>query len=277
MDFKSATAHGQRFVFSDSGEGPVVVLIHGFPDTPMGWDKTSKALNSAGFRTIVPYLRGYHPDTIVHGRRYDGETIAQDTLRLLDAVEVDRAVLVGHDWGAAVSYRAAAAGRERVRAVCGVAIPHPAMIERSPSLLWRGRHFITLRVPSGPWLARRNDFAYLDTLMRRWAPYWSGPEREQTLADVKEAFADPRVLEGALGYYRDASPGEGLGRLTQPGLVIGGTTDLIDVDAFTRSAEKFDGPCEVVIAEGAGHWPHREAEALVHERLIAFLRGLPEE
>jgi pimeloyl-ACP methyl ester carboxylesterase len=276
MEFKSATAHGQHFVFSDSGEGPVVVLIHGFPDTPMGWDGTRQALNAAGYRTIVPYLRGYHPDTIVHGRGYDGERIAEDALRLLDAVEVQRAVLVGHDWGAAVSYRAAAADTDRVRAVCGVAIPHPAMIERSPGLLWRGRHFVTLRVPSGPWLARRNDFAYLDTLMRRWAPRWSGSEREQTLADVKGAFADPRVLEGALGYYRDASPGEGLGRLSQPALIVGGTTDIIEVEAFERSKEKFDGPCEVVIAEGAGHWPHREASALFQERLISFLQGLPD-
>lgn len=277
MDFKSATAHGQRFLFSDSGEGPVVVLIHGFPDLPRGWKETCKSLNSAGFRTIVPYLRGYHPETIVHGRGYGGETIAEDALRLLDAAEVDRAVLVGHDWGAAVSYRAAAAAPDRVRALCGVAIPHPAMIERSPGLLWRGRHFITLRVPSGPWLARRNDFAYIDTLIRRWAPRWSGPEREQTLADVKLAFADPRVLEAALGYYRDASPGEGLGRLSQPALIVGGTTDIIDVEAFNRSREKFDGPCEVLIAEGAGHWPHREAAELFQGRLIAFLNGLPEE
>lgn len=275
MDFKSATAHGQRFLFTDSGEGPAVVLLHGFPDTPGGWDATRDALNAAGYRTIVPYLRGYHPDTIVHGRRYRGEEIAQDAVRLLDAAELDRAVLVGHDWGAAVSYRAAAAAPERVRAVCGVAIPHPGKIERSAGLLWRGRHFVTLRLPSGRWLARRDDFAYLDTLMRRWAPRWSGPQREQTLAAVKRAFADPRVLDAALGYYRDAAPGERLGLLSQPALIVGGTTDIIDVDAFTGSREKFTGPCEVVIADGAGHWPHREAPGLFQERLIGFLNRLP--
>ena len=71
----TATAHGQRFVFTDSGSGPLVVLFHGFPDTPNGWADTAQALNAAGYRTVVPYLRGYHPDTIVPGRRYGGAEI----------------------------------------------------------------------------------------------------------------------------------------------------------------------------------------------------------
>jgi len=55
---------------------------------------------------------------------------------------------------------------------------------------------------------------------------------------------------------------------------VGGTADLLDPQTFTRSREAFDGPCEVVIADGAGHWPHREARALFEERLVAFLAGL---
>ena len=70
MDVTSASAHDQRFVYTDSGEGPLVVLFHGFPDTPQGWADTRDALNDAGYRTVVPYLRGYHPDTIVPGRGY---------------------------------------------------------------------------------------------------------------------------------------------------------------------------------------------------------------
>ena len=271
----SASAYGQRFVYSDTGEGPLVVLLHGFPDTPRGWESTRGALNDAGYRTIVPYLRGYHPDTIVPGRAYGAPETSEDAVRLLDAVGAERAVLVGHDWGASIAYRAAALAPERVRALCAVAIPHPRLLARSLGLLWRGRHFITLRLPSGPWLARREDFAYLDTLMRRWAPNWSGPEREQSLADVKRCFADPQVLRAALGYYRDASLGEDLAAIAQPALVVGGTTDIIDTQAFTRSPEVFEGPCEVLICEGAGHWPHREDEAGFQARLTAFLASLP--
>jgi pimeloyl-ACP methyl ester carboxylesterase len=275
MDFKTASAHGQTFRFCDSGEGPAVVLIHGFPDTPMGWEDTRLALNAAGFRTIVPYLRGYHPETIVAGRAYGGKEIGEDAIRLLDALELERAVLVGHDWGASVVYRAGAMAPERARAICAVAIPHLRLLGRSPALLWGGRHFITLRLPSGPWLARRSDFAYLDVLMRRWAPNWSGAAREATLADAKQAFSDPRVLEGAISYYRAVSPRDGLGRIQVPGLVVGGTTDIVPPALFSRSGEFFDAPCDVLIADGAGHWPHRERSAAFHERLLAFLTGLP--
>jgi pimeloyl-ACP methyl ester carboxylesterase len=276
MDFKTATAHGQTFRFCDSGQGPPVVLFHGFPDTPMGWEDTRLALNAAGFRTIVPYLRGYHPDTIVPGRSYGGNEISEDAIRLLDALELERATLVGHDWGASVVYRAAATAPERVRAICPVAIPHLSLLKPSPSLLWGGRHFITLALPSGPWLARRDDFKYLDVLMRRWAPTWSGPDRDATLADVKQAFADPKVLDGAISYYRDVSRRDDLGRISVPALVVGGTTDIVPAELFSRSAELFDAPCEVLIADGAGHWPHRERAEQFHERLRAFLAGLPD-
>jgi pimeloyl-ACP methyl ester carboxylesterase len=274
VDSTSTTAHGQRFVYADSGEGPLVVLLHGFPDTPDGWAGTRDALNGAGYRTVIPYLRGYHPDTIVAGRGYGGDEIGEDAVRLLDAIGADRAVLVGHDWGAAITYRAAELEPERVRAICAVAIPHPRLLKPSPALLWRARHFLTLRLPTGSWLARRRDFAYIDTLIRRWAPNWSGPERDACLREVKACFADPRVLDAALGYYRDASRGAGA-QLSQPALIVGGTTDIVDTEAFTRSQEAFDGPCDVLVADGAGHWPHRESAAVFEPRLLAFLAGLP--
>jgi pimeloyl-ACP methyl ester carboxylesterase len=269
----TASVDGQQFVFADAGEGPLVVLLHGFPDTPNGWMPAAAVLNEAGYRTVVPYLRGYHADTIVPGRRYRGEDIAQDPIRLLDALEEETAVLIGHDWGAAITYRAAALAPERIRAVCAVAIPHPRLLKPSLKLAWDGRHFVTLRLPTGRWLARRNDFAYIDALMRRWAPSWSGPSRDATLRDVKAAFADPRVLDGALAYYRDFSR-EGLGRLSQPALIVGGAQDIVPVEAFTRTPEAFEGQCDVLIVDGAGHWPHREDAEQFQGRLLAFLKGL---
>jgi pimeloyl-ACP methyl ester carboxylesterase len=250
-------------------------LFHGFPDTPTGWAGQAAALRAAGYRTVVPYLRGYHPDTIVPGRRYGAREIGEDAINLLDAIGAEQAVLVGHDWGASVVYRAAVLAPERVRGICAVAIPHLGLLGRSPALLWRARHFVTLALPTGAWLARRRDFAYLDVLMRRWAPRWSGPEREAALAEVKRCFADERVLDGALSYYRHASPGEGLANVPCLGLVVGGTTDILDPDLFRRSPERFDASCEVMIIDGAGHWPHREASEQFSERLMAFLGGLP--
>ena len=271
--FRRASAHGQTFVYRVSGDGPLVVLLHGFPDTPGGWDGTVAALNSAGYRTVVPYLRGYHPETIVPARGYGREEIATDAIRLLDALGEPNAVLVGHDWGAAITYAAAARAPDRVRAICAVAIPHPNTLKPTLPLLWGGRHFFTLPLPTGGWLTRRNDFAYLDTLMRRWAPNWSGPDREQTLRDVKQAFRDPAVLDGALAYYRAQRPGAAP-RISQRALIVGGTSDIVPPALFRQTPSHCDGPCEVVILEGAGHWPHREQAQLFEERLGTFLDRL---
>jgi pimeloyl-ACP methyl ester carboxylesterase len=272
-DFRRASAHGQTFVFRDSGQGPLVVLLHGFPDTPHGWNGTAAALNAAGYRTVVPYLRGYHRETLVLGRGYGREEIAQDPIRLLDALGEQNAVIVGHDWGAAITYAAAALPSDRVRAVCAVAIPHPNTLKPTLSLLWGGRHFLTLGLPTGAWLTRRSNFAYVDTLMRRWAPRWTGADRDATLREVKEAFADPAVLDGALSYYRAPRPGSAP-RLTQPALIVGGTTDVVPPALFHETPSYCDGPCEVLIIEGAGHWPHRENAEKFEQGLKAFLDGL---
>jgi pimeloyl-ACP methyl ester carboxylesterase len=275
LQFRRASAGGQTFVYRDSGEGPLVLLFHGFPDTPSGWSGTQAALNASGYRTVVPYLRGYHPETIVPGRGYGREKISEDPVRLLDALGEDSAVIVGHDWGAAITYGAATVAPERVRAICTVAIPHPSTLKPSLSLLWGARHFVTLRVPTGNWLARRAHFTYLDTLMRRWAPNWTGADRDATLRDVKQAFSDPVVLDGALAYYRAQRPG-GAPRITQPALIVGGTTDIVPTQLFEQTHSYCEGPCEVLIIDGAGHWPHRENPPLFEQRLTAFLDALGE-
>lgn len=273
LAFRRASADGQTFVYRDSGDGPLVVLLHGFPDTPGSWNGTAAALNAAGYRTVVPYLRGYHPETIVPGRGYGRQEISEDAIRLLDALGERTAVLVGHDWGAAITYGAATAAPDRVRAICAVAIPHPNTLKPNLSLLWGGRHFLTLALPTGAWFTRRDDFAYLDTLMSRWAPRWTGADRDATLRDVKAAFSDPAVLDGALSYYRSQRPG-GAPRLTQPALIVGGTTDVVSPTLFQQTPSYCEGPCEVQIIEGAGHWPHRENAELFERHLTAFLDGL---
>src|SRR3954471_1532391 len=96
VEATTATVHGQRFVFSDSGTGPLVVLLHGFPDTPAGWAPAAAALHRADYRPVGPSLRGCPPDTIGPGRGYSGDEIAEDAVRLLDAVGAEQAVLVGH-------------------------------------------------------------------------------------------------------------------------------------------------------------------------------------
>jgi pimeloyl-ACP methyl ester carboxylesterase len=269
------TDDGQRFVFVESGEGPLAVLLHGFPDTPHGWHRIADALAQAGFRVVRPWLRGYHPDTIVPGRPYDAATIARDPIALLDALGERDALLVGHDWGAAITYGAATLHPDRVRAIVPIGIPHPSVLPRSPAALWAVRHFFALKMPWAERSVRRRDFAYLDTLYRRWSPNWDGPERERSLADAKAAFADPRSLSGALDYYRALSlrPSPEVSRPPATrALVVGGDADL-DAGLYERTAEILGEGSETMLVHGAGHWAHREGEDAFIARLVEFARA----
>lgn len=278
MEFHTITAgDGRRFVVSQAGDGPDVVLLHGFPDTPHSFSELQAALVLAGWRVTVPWLRGYHPDTIVAGRGYDPETLGGDGLALLDAIGAQQAVIVGHDWGALIAYVAATLAPGRLRGMVTLAIPHPSLLQRTPASLWGARHFIGLKLPWAAAAVKRNDFAYLDTLYRRWAPNWSGPERESSILHVKEAFSSNSALEGALDYYR-ALPLGGSRLLEEPppvpGLIVGGTADLVDAKLFTATASLLPEPSRAMIVERAGHWPHREDAPAVVPEIVGFLAEL---
>jgi pimeloyl-ACP methyl ester carboxylesterase len=278
VEFRTISGGGQRYVISQRGEGPDVVLLHGFPDTPYSWSQIATALVGAGWRVTVPWLRGYHRDTIVPGRRYDAETLGRDGLGLLDAIGVSRAVLVGHDWGALVTYVAATLAPDRVRAIVTSGIPHPSVLRRTPSALWAVRHFLALKLPWATRSCRRNDFAYFDRLYRRWSPEWSGPEREETLRRAKQALSSPATLDGAVAYYRDLSFGglpPGIDRVPPvPGLIIGSDHAIGERALYTRTAELLAPLSRALIVPGAGHWPHRENSAVVIPELLGFLAQL---
>ena len=258
---------------SSAGTGPDVVLLHGYPDTPHSWADFEPALVEAGWRVSVPWLRGYHPESIVPGLPYDPETFADDVIDLLDAIEAPRAVVIGHDWGALAAYAAAARAPEKVMAIVPIGLPHPAFLNRSPRGLWAARHLFRHKLPGAERITRRRDFAHLDMLYRRWSPSWSGPDRDRTLAAAKDAFAAPGTLDAALGYYRDlplsGSPVfESIPEV--PGLIVGGTEDGGDPSGYGRTADAMPEPSRALVVEGTGHWPHREATEKVLPEVVAF-------
>jgi pimeloyl-ACP methyl ester carboxylesterase len=273
MEFRTISSGAQPFVVSQEGEGPDVVLLHGFPDTPHSFAQLQSALVDAGWRVTVPWLRGYHPDSIVAGRPYDAETLGRDALALLDAIGAPRAVVVGHDWGALIAYVAATLAPERVRGMVTMAIPHPSLLQRTPASLWAARHFLGLKLPWAARTVRRNDFAYLDTLYSRWAPNWSGAERDDALRLAKQALTPPATLEGAIDYYRALALG-GSRLLDDPppvaGLIVGGTADIVDAQLFTATAALLPAPSRTLMVDRAGHWPHRENASAVVPEIVNF-------
>ena len=177
IEWREASAGGQTFRYVDSGEGPLVLLLHGFPDLPTGWDSIRARLNGAGFRTVAPYLRGYHPATL-SDRGFDTSDQADDVALLLDALGEATAVVVGHDWGADATYSSATKHPERVTKMVALGIPHPMTLKPSLGAAWAGRHFVYFKFPWAQATARLFGLRMVGRLYRRWAPSWRGQVRD---------------------------------------------------------------------------------------------------
>lgn len=264
-------ANGVRFAYFEEGSGPLVLMLHGFPDTPHTWDAARPALAAAGFRVVTPFTRGYAPTEAPAEDAYDSDTLGRDALALIAALGEEKAFLVGHDWGASAAYSAAGLAPERLRMLVTIAIPHPASLIPTPSSLWALRHFLTLSRPGAAARIRAGDYAYIDELVQRWSPAWKVPAAETDA--VKEAFRQPGCLEAALGYYRALRPWPTPGhkkRVRVPAAAFAGTGDILPISAYVRARDRYADRYEVITMPG-GHFMHREHPEIFVENLARVL------
>lgn len=264
-------ANGVRFAYFEQGTGPLVLLLHGFPDTPHTWDDLLPRLAARGYRAVAPFMRGYRP-TAIPERDTDMETLARDALGIIDALGETSAVVVGHDWGATAAYGAASIAPEKVRKLFTLAIPHPTGMRRTPRTVWGLRHFVENKMPGAASRFAKNDFAKLRAIYKRWSPDWAPTDAE--LAPVRECFADHASLDAALGYYRAlrfSVPPHLRKRIAVDTVVFAGSGDTLlrRVD-YERARPIFDRGYVIEELPG-GHFLHREHPDAFAERLMAHL------
>lgn len=291
-----------RFSADVQGEdaSEAVLLIHGFPDTYQTFRRQSAALNDAGFRTIAPMLRGYEPSSQHPANDYHMLKIAEDVLAWLDDLNIERAHLVGHDWGAIIAYAATARFPERVRSLTLLAVPgireyltclvqHPGQFKNSWYMFLFQLPFIAHNS------LRADDLALIERLWADWSPGWTDSddldletlkERGDRIAEVKHAFRQPGVVEAAIAYYRslfDFITPAGLksfrtllGKITVPTLAITGANDgCLDTRMFDTmvGTENYSGGLRVERLADAGHWLHLEQPESVNRLLLEFLQA----
>lgn len=264
-------ANGLRFATLQEGEGPLVLLMHGFPDTAHTWDHVRPALAAAGYRAVSPFMRGYAPSEKPDGDAYTPRDLGTDVLALIEALGYDKAVLVGHDWGASACYAAAHLGPERVARLVTIAIPHPRTLKPSLGTVWKVRHFFAFKLPGAVRRFKRRDFAAVNTLYKRWSPAWDAPESEFEAA--KNAFAAPGCADAAIGYYRCLSfkPVPFMREpLEMPTLCFAGETDIIAPQAYDKAKWMFKGDYRIERLPG-GHFMHRESPQEFTDKLLAYL------
>src|ERR1700751_2925772 len=263
--------NGLNFAYLEEGSGPLVLMLHGFPDTAHGWDDLRPRIAAKGYRAVSPSMRGSHPTAIPH-RHTDQETLARDPLALIEALGARDAIVIGHDWGASAAYGAAALGPDRVKKLFVIGIPHPATLKPTLKQLWGARHFAAYKLPGAPNRFARNDFAALPAICRRWSPTWNPDPKE--FDAVRACFSNRASLNAAFGYYRKLSPVPSASlraRITVPVVAFAGLDDpMVPPSDYRGAARMFDGEYLVEEVRG-GHFMHREHPGAFAERLLKHL------
>jgi epoxide hydrolase 4 len=272
-----------RLHYVEAGEGPLVLLLHGFPQFWYQWRHQIPALIEAGFRVVAPDMRGYNLSDKPPGvRAYRVELLARDVERLILACGEQTAEVVGHDWGAIAAWIAAMRHPERVGKLAILNVPHPARFLEgllSPMQLLRSSYVFFSQIPRLPEeVIRAGDFALLRSVFRS-DPVRPGAFTAENIERYIEAIARPGALTATINYYRALlrHPREMralLRRVEAPVLVIWGERDRF---LSRRLAEPphlwVPNLVRVKRLPDASHWVAEDRPLEVNTLLLGFLRS----
>jgi pimeloyl-ACP methyl ester carboxylesterase len=308
--------NGVRLRVVEAGErgAPVVILAHGFPELAYSWRHQIPVLAEAGYHVLAPDQRGYggssRPDAI---EAYDVHQLTADLAGLLDDVDAERAVWIGHDWGAAVAWNAPLLQPDRVAAVAALSVPAVPRSQVAPTKAWRktfGENFFYILYFQEPGVADAELDADAARTMRRMmgglrtsgdkaaalrmvAPGPEGfidrlPEPDRLPDWLSQEELDHYISEfartgftGGLNWYRnfdrnwETTPELADAKITVPTLFIGGTADpVLTFTRADRASQLITGPYRQVMIDDAGHWLQQERPDEVNAALLDFLNGL---
>jgi epoxide hydrolase 4 len=277
---------GVRLHYVEVGDGPLVVLLHGFPEFWYSWRRQLQPLADAGFHVVAPDMRGYNlSDKPAGWRAYDMEFLAGDIAGLIKHFGVERADVVGHDWGAAVAYGVAALHPESVRRLAILNVPHPARMLaglKTFKQLRKSWYMFFFQLPFIPeWLLRLRRFAALKLAMRADRAKLGRPPvfSDEVLERYAQAWSYHGALTAMLGYYRAAlrqSPrraGARMQPIVAPTLVIWGDRDTALGSELAEPEARWVKDVQVVHLPEATHWVQHDEPERVNELLIEFLGG----
>jgi pimeloyl-ACP methyl ester carboxylesterase len=261
------------------GNGPLVVLLHGFPDFSHGWRRQIPALAAAGLRVVAPDQRGCNRSAKPAGiAAYRLDTLADDILGLADALGAERFAVIGHDWGGVVAWHLAARNPERVTRAAILNAPHPASLlpymRRHPRQALKSWYVGFFQLPLLPELAlRAGGFRVLLRALRRTSQ--PSAFTDEDLRRYREAWRQPGALTAMLNWYRALRLSSGAPlpeRVRVPVRVIWGDRDAFLERGLAEAGTALCDQGEVFHLPEASHWLHLEQPGAVNRLLLGFLR-----
>lgn len=293
MTILRATTPTLDIAYEASGpaDGRPVLLLHGWPDDVRTWDGVLPALHAAGFRTYVPWLRGFGPtrflsaDTIRSG---EIAALTQDALDFLDALNLKRVAVVGHDWGARIAYFLASSAPERVERMVTLSVAWSPGTLPTPSLEQIRRFWYQwfMATDRGAAFVHANPKAFARSQWDTWGP--TGWFDDATYDVTARSFENPDwpavTLHGYRVRWEEAEPDPRYADLNRrqrtvttigtPTLVVHGGDDRCVMPSATEGLERsFTGHYERHVVDGIGHFPQREVPDAVAKLITRFLAG----
>lgn len=291
MNFVQTEVLNIAFEIGGPQDGPAVFLLHGWPDSPVGWQNIALTLQQFGYRTIVPYLRGSHPTEFLFADtpRFAGAVaLAQDVIDLAEKLEIPKFSVVGHDWGGRTAYTLAALFPEKIQAIASLAIAYQPRGEFHLGSFVQSRQFwyqFFQCTDAGAEAVRHDPVGFARIQWETWSP--EGWFQEEDFEAASRHFDKPDWTEITLNAYRSRYlKGEVFDpryeelqkklqntfMLQVPALMIQGDSDFCDrTEAADGQERYFSNGYRRIILEGVGHFPHREAPAAVLKEVLELL------
>lgn len=273
------------------GEGPLVLLLHGFPDDYHSFDAQLEPIAAAGYRVVAPMLRGYEPSSQSPRDLYHLIHLAEDVFAWMQALDAKQCHLVGHDWGALTSYVAAALQPRKFASLTTLAIPHLRHsllgVAEVPGQLVKSSYILLMQFARiAEHIVARDDHAFVETLWKLWSPDWRYSPAD--LEQAKSTFRAEGVVHAATQYYRCLLQLLSLStqqswrlltaRVNVPTLALTGEHDgCMDsrlYDTLMREQD-FEKGLRVTRLPDTGHFLHREAPAAVTDLILDWIRRHP--
>lgn len=259
-------------------DGPLVVLLHGFPEFWYGWRKQIPPLAAAGLRVVAPDQRGYNlSDVPKDVRAYAVDELVRDVIGLLDALGRESCYLAGHDWGAAVAWFTALTYPQRVQKLAILNVPHPRVmmdyLRRSPRQMLKSWYIGFFQIPGlAERLVSRDDYAQAARALT--ASSRPGTFTAADIAEYKQAWKNAGGMTGminwyrALARYRPDMPGDL--RLHMPVRILWGKRDAFLSHEMAQASAAYCDRVEVTLLENATHWVQHEEAQAVSRALVEF-------
>ena len=262
-------------------DGPLVVLLHGFPENWYTWRKQIKPLVDAGYRVVVPDQRGYNLSDKPQGiHSYRLEALSADVVELIRSFEREKAIVVGHDWGGVVAWHLAMHHPEVVEKLIVLNAPHPAAylreIRDNPAQQRKSWYVGFFQLPIVP-----EEMLGHDPIESARFFFRQGAINQEAFSSfdihvMATAIAQPDALTSMLNWYRavvrDRSTLENVRPISAPTLLIWAEDDAALGRSLTYGLEPWISSLKIHYIPHCGHWVQNEAPEEVNAELLAFLQ-----